>query len=377
MQPSGLLELMTRLGYVDKALQYVKSDDDAGLLTLHTNEVLRGLETGEPENETLFFRLLRQAVSKVEGDPEAHHLLPQLLRGCPALPNPEFTDVLKKIVEVFNNSPTYWATPRALAELARLATRCFGPNAAALFDMGLRAINRFTRSSRTLEIERLFTYWTAYDAQAAAAAFATVPTQSQAGFARLIAMIARALAAGGDASALDAARETIRREWASCTDPFEIAAAMTEIANIDLDRGAKLECEGALHSAIEAIEMIGSKGMDPNADDVARLADAGTSRIRLVPVLSRLGPDRAQDALQAAWSDFCQFGAAEASLRTLVLVQIQLDPTALLLAIEASPKGHQGRLFVDAGLEMVARDRVEARNLMLKTLPLSDMARGP
>jgi hypothetical protein len=171
MRFPGILELMTRLGYPENALEYLRPADDAGLLVQCTGEIIRALDPSRPDDEALLFRLLRQAIAKIRGDPEAHFLLAQLLRNCPSVGGAEMRDLLRSAAEVFNTSPNYWATPRVLAELARLTTSSFRPDAAGLFTMTLQAIPKFTRSSRSGEVLHLFTYWSAFDAQAAAEAF--------------------------------------------------------------------------------------------------------------------------------------------------------------------------------------------------------------
>lgn len=380
--PEGALEIMTRLDDVQTALTYLRRGDDAGWTVRYTGEIVRALDFDRDEDKLLGFDLLNEALIQIGEDKEAHSLLANLLKECPLAGGTNMLGFLERASKVFNSTRNYWATGRALCEIARLATHFFPENAEEKFALALLGILRFTKSSRSLELRRLFEYWAGYDPRAAARALDLQELRQDANSVRAIVLVARATEAVGKLGRLQTARDKILRNFAVCKDPFERAGILTELASLELDLGLQKEAGETMESALSAIAQIGGNE-DPEwklnvfgsgaVENSTRPAQATSARIRAAAAHVRIDASAGRRTLVEAWASLYGSGYWESGglIKTLVKTQLSTNPQALAPLIRGtSSPVLRAELLIAAAREHLPENYAEAKREISEALSL-------
>lgn len=355
--PDDAMELMVRMGQIQRALDSVHPMLEVRKAVQRLTGIIGGLERLGPDGTSLRDRVLKQALERIRSKPD-HGDLCLVLERVAA---PVSRELLGHAVAVFNDAEAYWATPSALTELARLFAPLDSEQSHSMFLQGLDAINRFTSSNRSLELNRLFRYWLKADPERALDGLNSVQFTADEYTIRIL------------IAATEAAERTGRDEWASAlvstlndvkaglVDPFERSQSLTAEAGFQRTRDAAL-ADSVVELALSAAFEIGTPG-DPKESLGNRKSQRTTALADIAAVDVNLKPARAEVTLRRAWESLEAHGAWNTDTTLTQLTDLQFAQNADLLEarIESINESElRAKVRIAAGLRMAATDREAA-----------------
>lgn len=377
--PVLAIEVMSRLGQVERALDSFRADFDTHDFIRRLASLIRGLSPNESKR-SLCRRLLGQGLDRLARRPD-HDDLADLLEAMPPSEDPAMAELFQRAIDVFNGGPASWTTPRALAELARLATALPQFNAGDVFEQALDAVERFTTTSRGIELARVLDYLARTDPGAALEALGShAPPAGRYGV-MAITDVYRAAAEAGHPVSLEDVDDALIPQVAALTDPFEHATTLVALANLEIELGRLERADRSLTEALRRISAIGGPD-DPDAALQNRAAQATTALMLAADVHLDIDAARGRETLQRTWTSLEEHGywAIKEAAEALLRAQLRSTPDVLTPRVRRLPQGELRAEFLlrtAIALDESEPEAVDrAQELLDEALDLSERPRA-
>jgi hypothetical protein len=375
--PGEALEMMVRLGQIQRAFDYIQPDVDSFELIQRLADMARGFTAGADSSMRFLYQVLQQGLEVCAANPDqSHGLLAVLLEACQPDDDARMDELLRRATQIFSAGRSYWETPRALMELARLLTAVDPRTADEIFRQAFETIPQYAgnSSNENLLLFDLLRYWSDFDSNAVAALPLSIAPNADGVKAMVI--FSRAAASSENQAALPNTYTALREQLLpQITDPFELARALTALASLDLEMGEQSRAVETVDEALAAIKQIGGAD-DPERDLQNRLSQATTVLITVAEMDVQLDPNRGQATLRQAWSSLREHGwwAWGITLNNLVRTQFHINRDLLEAEIENMPEIEvRSDLLVAAARETLnSGDALAAAELLEAALTLRE-----
>ncbi|MFX0196306.1 MAG: hypothetical protein ACFFCW_09315 [Candidatus Hodarchaeota archaeon] len=371
--PKRALESMTKIGQYARAFEYLQPELEMSDGIERAADIVRGLSTGGEFGQTLMFKALNIGLRFVEKKPD-HIDLATLLEACPASNNDKMQRLVDKSVELFDKAQPYWATPCVLAEIGRLLTALDAKRASEFFHWTLDAINRFTKSSRTLELQRLFRYWSNLDLPKAAELIGQLNWIPDHNSVETILSVRQAQAVENPMYLKKAIDFVTNQFIPGIKDPYDLAIALSCLAYALFMAGDASEAGKKIKESMEVVATIATN-KDPSRTLQNRGAQAAEVWVHLADVSTRIGSTEGQTALKRAWQETYNYGLFNEvqAIQKLVRTQLQSNEELLLPQIERiADTDLQASFLIVASLELSDKNERLAADLLEKSLSLAE-----
>ncbi len=365
--PDRTLDVMVRVGQLQRALDYVGETADAGTAAARIRQVVRGLQSDDGERLPVTISAVRTGLSRLREDPRAGLGLAMVLEECPASDHPGMAELVQEAMEVFDRHERGWWTPRNAAEIARLLAPLEPGLAADWFAQTLQASVDTLTTSLWLELARIFRHWAAFDPEEAEQRARTVSWAATKESAEAL----LAVGAAHDDARLASWVQTVDEQLVpALTDPYDRAHTLLRLAVEHHRLGDRTAAIDRLERALEAIARIGDAD-DPNAGLSDRDRYVTTALIAASVTASTVDPSRVEGLLRSAWSSLEAVGAWEPERCLEDLVRVQLGVSRDLLEAQthglASQETKVGVMLATAA-QLAERDPSAATELLDEAL---------
>jgi len=368
--PAEGFAVMAMLNRQARALEYVKpaAPDDLRRVA----ELIRGLSAASDPDWDLVSQLRDQALHGIRERPD-HAALSQLLAACPSRDDPGSRSFLDQAIEVFEGAPAYWATPPALAQLARLFTVIDHDQAESAFRQSLESIPKLSSSAQTYYYSVLLDVWGGFDPDAALAAARSLDWELD-GYSvkALLGAYLRSSASDRFESIKFVMAKITDEQLPGVNDPYTRAMIHVEFALANLRLEDRGQATQHLHAAEGLAEAIGSE-TDPRSTLQNRLQMGADVWISIAAAAAEARMEDTGRLLDRAWRE--SMGHARANdvtgQRELVSAQLAHRPELLEARLNGIANGHPpAETLIAAAEAMCDQDPQFAGELLDRGLSL-------
>jgi hypothetical protein len=333
--PPSAVTLLVRLGTPQRALAPIRADLDVARATQLRAAAIAGFAQLGEGGQALVARLLIDGLAHLARvrDEDTHHLFGVLLAPCPPDVVVGVPEAINGMADVFKAGRRYWATPRALIEMARVLSVADPGAARRMFREATVSIPRFCRSSTPLEQARLLRALAAFDVQEAIDVLTHTELRADESTVEAVLAVARALYLSNPAGA-ESLYQQVKDHAQQYQNPYDRALGLAAIAAYEHELGLENAAATVRAARVTAEGMCGPGHPRESVDDCRRHRTSALARV--ATVLGRIEPTGGADLLEEAWASLEQHGNFDPdTIDDIVTEQLRQDPDLLDVHVAA------------------------------------------